>query len=158
MTEKNQIALEKPVLAALYKNVLVDVGTKSEIPELAPIAPAIKNIRVITLCDTQQLPENQYGFLTAILKACNIKIQDIELSCLSKGQTYIYNKPENIVYKKTLLFGVLPEAIALPMRFPFFQIQQFEKTFYLSAPDLTSIEQDKKLKVELWQCLQKLFI
>ncbi len=158
MNEKNQIALEKPILVALYKNVLIDLGSEKENPELEPAVYTQKGIRVIALSESKQLPENQFNFLASILKACKIEVQDIDLICLTKDQPFTYNHPEGVAYKKTLLFGVLPEAIALPMRFPHFQIQQFEKTFYLSAPDLSSIEQDKKLKVELWQCLQKLFI
>lgn len=158
MNEKNQIALDRSVIAALYKNVLIEPAhDKTTSPSKIPVIQH-KEIRVVTISQTGELPQSQATFLAAILKACHIQMHDIELVCISQSTSFEYNKPVDAVHTKTLLFGVTPEQISLPVRFPHFQIQSFEKTIYLSAPDLTSIEEDKQLKAALWHCLQKIFL
>jgi hypothetical protein len=59
--------------------------------------------------------------------------------------------------KTILLFDVETQAIDLPFNFPHFQIQQFEQANYLSAPSLFTIEKEKALKTQLWNCLKNIF-
>jgi hypothetical protein len=59
--------------------------------------------------------------------------------------------------KQLILFGIAPAAIGLPINFPHFQVQSFQEVRYLAAPTLDTIEADKALKMELWQCLKQLF-
>lgn len=158
MNEKNQIILDRSVMAALYKNVLIEPAhDKTTTPSKTPVKKN-KEIRVVTTSKTGELPQSQATFLEAILKACHVQMQDIELVCISATTSAEDNRSPDVVFTKTLMFGVTPEQLSLPVRFPHFQIQSFEKTVYLSAPDLTTIEEDKQLKATLWHCLQKIFL
>ncbi len=56
-----------------------------------------------------------------------------------------------------ILFGVPPLSIDLPINFPPFQLQAFNKRTYLYSPALAELEQDKALKGKLWGCLKTLF-
>jgi hypothetical protein len=59
--------------------------------------------------------------------------------------------------RQLILFGIAPAAIGLPINFPHFQVQSFQEVRYLAAPTLDTIEADKALKMQLWQCLKQLF-
>lgn len=158
MSEKKQNIIEQPVISALYRNVLISPTAREK--SLAAVPPTIaqKEVRVLASSSTETLPPNQTTFLSSILKACNIPMDDIDLVCIPNMGMAGLNLLSQQNYSKTLMFGVAPEQIGLPIRFPHFQIQSFEKNIYLSAPDLSSIEQDKKLKVDLWHSLQKIFM
>jgi hypothetical protein len=56
-----------------------------------------------------------------------------------------------------LLFGIDPAGIGLPINFPQFQLQHFNKRSYLHAPTLAELEKDKEAKKQLWGSLKKLF-
>jgi TrmH family RNA methyltransferase len=50
-----------------------------------------------------------------------------------------------------------PQGVLALIHFPVFQIQQYQQAQYLHAPSLTDLENDKQLKIQLWQKLKQLF-
>ena len=60
--------------------------------------------------------------------------------------------------RTTLLFGITPEEIDLPVKFPEIKIQRFSDVKFLYAPSLSSLENDKVQKGKLWACLKQLFL
>lgn len=98
------------------------------------------------------------ALLHAILKACRLEDHQVELIIVS---TPFQMDHETISAtcggKNRILFGLEPGDLQLPVHFPAFQVQSFNKVNYLVAPKLESIEQDKSLKLQLWKSLQQLY-
>ena len=59
--------------------------------------------------------------------------------------------------KTVLLFDVTPASIGLPIHFPNFQVQHFNKRIYLCCPALGEIEKDTTMKKQLWNSLKTVF-
>jgi DNA polymerase III psi subunit len=147
-------------VADLYKTSLVETGTPiiSESKQVKYLGNNQKSILVIVSHQNIPfLPDAELSFLTNILAACKLSIADIAI-INNNGvdqadlQTIINSEGRNV-----LLFGVEPLAIGLPINFPPFQLQQFNKRTYLHAPELSQIENDKGLKTKLWNSLKALF-
>lgn len=175
----NNITLPPVIIADLYKNILVDDietanggealqnSVKNEMPNeilsqnsnLKFLGQNDKHISIIVnYADTVYLPDAQLSFLTNILKACKINLGDV---AVINSTTYALNDAtirEKLSPRVVLLFDVTPAALALPVSFPFFQVQAFDGCTYLSAPPLHELEDNKTLKTQLWNCLQKIFL
>ena len=148
------------MLADLYKNSLVETGTTtpSESKPVKYLGTNQKNILVIVSHQNIPfLPDRELSFLSNILAACKLGIADIGIiNSINVNQGDL----QDIIHseaKTVLLFGAEPLTIGLPINFPPFQLQQFNKRMYLHAPDLSQIENDKGLKSKLWNSLKALF-
>ncbi|MEY3058685.1 MAG: hypothetical protein RL000_37 [Bacteroidota bacterium] len=156
-TENNM--LHNEVLAALFKNsFLVDLSATKE--NTVEQKDESKQIEVLVFHHHAQkeLPHTQLALLEAILNAC--KLNTTQVMIYSKNETHttpLNSLLEKYQPQKIILFGVEPAAIGLPILFPVFQIQQHQQSQYLSAPSLTDLENDKQLKIQLWQKLKQLF-
>ena len=94
-------------------------------------------------------------FLTNILSACNLSLADVALVNWHNKETASF--VSELKSKKVILFGISPLQFDLPFNFPHFQIQNFDKTDYLTAPALAAISNDVNSKKELWTSLKKMF-
>jgi DNA polymerase III psi subunit len=103
------------------------------------------------------LPEHELKFLTSVLKACQFAIDDVAILNLKKQPGDHVSLQSFFQSTSVLLFGIGPLDIDLPMNFPQFQLQNFNKCIYLHAPALNEIEKEKELKQKLWSCLKNLF-
>jgi hypothetical protein len=117
-----------------------------------------KKILILTANEkAQYLPEHELKFLTSILKACGLTTEDVAILNL-KNQHADYSELQSFFQAQaSLLFGLEPQKIDLPMNFPQFQLQNFNKCTYLHSPTLSEIEKEKALKMKLWACLKNLF-
>jgi hypothetical protein len=59
--------------------------------------------------------------------------------------------------KFVLLFGIDPLTLGLPINFPYYQLQSFNKKTYIYAPPLREVASDRTIKASLWTALKKLF-
>lgn len=157
----NHIELVPQLLSDLYSRVLVET-----IATPMPNKPAIpflgknkKNILLVTSNPQEaHLKDTALAFLISILAACKLSLDDTALINQSHRTSANYTelisffKPETV-----LLFGVDPLSFGLPLNFPLFKIQPFNKVTYLYTPSLQEMEQDKTLKLQLWQNLKTLF-
>lgn len=99
-----------------------------------------------------------HALLKAILRACRLEDQQVELIIASKPFPMDHEMiSATFGGKNRILFGLEPGDIKLPVHFPAFQVQSFNKVNYLVAPKLEIIEQDKSFKVQLWKSLQQLY-
>lgn len=158
MNKEKAPQLPDELIVALYKNVLIDQGSfekkEQEVDEYVP-----KEILILVKSDSAALNEKQSTFLSAILKALKLELSSINLICSGSNDFGPYQDlTKRLTPNKIILFGISPAEISLPMHFPLFQIQSFEKIKYLCAPTLEEIELEKSLKMTLWQTLQQLFI
>jgi hypothetical protein len=157
----NQIDLTSRLLSELYADVLVE-SNATPVPgkkETKYLGRNEKNIIVfVSHPSAPFLPDAELVFLTNVLSACNLGLNDVAIinrhDLDEKKSADLMNELEA---KNVLLFGMEPLSIGLPMNFPNFQLQQFNKRTYLTGPPLSEIEKDKTLKTKLWTSLKSLF-
>ena len=157
MNNETKEKLPYHLISQLYKNVLVDDTQTHQNKSIEEkIIP--KDVLIVVKSTAKNVPEKQVLFLTAILKALKLVLKDVHL-ITDKNENYGTYKEINARYspKKIILFGISPSDIALPMHFPTFQVQAFENKKYLCSPTLEEIEDNKSIKLTLWQSLQQLF-
>lgn len=156
----NTIHLTNRLITELYSHNLIDVNatTVPEPQSLKYLGNHQKNILVVVSHQSIPfLPDNELNFLTTVFAACKLSIADIAI--INNNVTDV-TQLQNIINetaKNILLFGVEPLSIGMPINFPQFQLQQFNKRIYLHAPALSQIENDKGLKAKLWSALKVLF-
>lgn len=159
MDRRENNLLHNEVLSALFKNTfLVDLSHGHSAATNTDTEKQLTEILVFHHHTQPELPSTQFILLEAILSACKrntteVKIYskaDIQIAALSS----LIEKHEP---QKIILFGVDPAAIGLPIHFPVFQIQAYQQVQYLHAPSLQELENDKQLKIQLWQKLKQLF-
>jgi hypothetical protein len=163
----NNIQLPPVTLVNLYRNNLVsgdpETGTTTAVKPEKTKGPGFlgnnkKQIAVIVdYSDAAFIPDEQLLFLTNILTACKLSLDDIAIINFNKANCS-YKQLQDICKAKTvLLFGLNAENISLPLKFPNFQVQLFDGVNYLSSPSLEIIEKEKPQKSQLWSALKKLF-
>jgi len=103
------------------------------------------------------LPDDELSFLVNILSACKLSLADIAIFNSSRIQAEELQEMSQADTKTVLLFGIDPLSIGLPINFPQFQLQQFNKRMYLYSPSLSELDKDKGLKLKLWASLKTLF-
>lgn len=147
------VKLNATALAQVYgKDFLIDGAA----PSVSPASSSQRRVVVVTAYP-HTVPAAAAQFLQSILSACKLLPGQVEIVTASPDipdYTSIHLQWNNSI---TLLFGVQPDQIGLPMHFPHFQVQSFAEKTYLSSPPLEEVEQDRSLKLQLWQSLQKLF-
>jgi hypothetical protein len=158
----NNIQLNQQQVAGLYANVLVETHLNPTPPvreevSLRYLGNNQRNILIIVANDTAPfLPDAELAFLTSVLSACKLSLADVAI-INTHSLPSAEGIAERVECKNVLLFGIEPLAIGLPIHFPHFQLQQFNKRTYLAAPLLNQIENDKAVKLQLWNSLKALF-
>lgn len=166
----NKIALNNVLVADLYKNVLIADTDKKEKKSQDSLSTVLesdvkflgnnkKNILILVAYNNYlHLPDNDLTFLGNILTACKLSLDDVAIVNKNNCTTFTYKEfVEKLNAEKILLIGIEPVTLDLPISFPQFQIQAFSNVSYLSAPTLSEIEKDKKIKVSFWNALKRLF-
>jgi hypothetical protein len=104
------------------------------------------------------LPDEELNFLLGILTACKLSMADIALINLAKNPGLDYTAVTGqLRAEKIFLFGLDADALALPLQFPHYQVQQFNNQVYLSSVSLNELQANKEEKMKLWNCLKKIF-
>lgn len=165
----NQIQLTNQQLTGLYSNVLIEstvpgieTTASNPVPEHKPVKYLGKNARHVVLLVSNAtvpfLPDDELSFLTNILSACKLSLADVAIVNIhSLNETEVETAIQPLEPKSVLLFGITPLSIDLPINFPQFQLQPFNKRTYLYSPHLQELAADKTLKLQLWNCLKNLF-
>ncbi|MEO7922173.1 MAG: hypothetical protein ABIR30_00695 [Chitinophagaceae bacterium] len=171
----NHIELPASVIAGLYTDHLVEtndmpapnraqamtVTNENEENNKYPWKYLGKNQKqILVIIDNPgitYLPDHELAFLTGILNACKLSIDDTAIFNIA-NQSSSYK--ELLVFFKSrivLLFDVEPSNFGLPMNFPPYQIQAFANNSFLFSPSLRELENDRVEKSKLWVCLKRLF-
>jgi hypothetical protein len=161
----DNIQLPGIVLQNLYGKSLFDLNQTNAEPSLSQsctissLGSNQKKIAIVlTSADAIYLPDDDLNFLLGILAACKLSMADIALVNLSKNPTLSYKDlAEQLLAEKVFLFGVEAGALALPLQFPHYQIQQYNNQTYLSSVPLSELHNDKAEKTKLWNSLKKIF-
>jgi DNA polymerase III psi subunit len=157
----NDIRLTPQLVADLYGHVLVELATKA--PAHAGLKTLGGNEKHILIVVNHEgdavLPDTERTFLSSILTACKLTLNDVVILNWNGMDKESYKDVlHQFESRFVLLFGVAPLSFGLPMDFPPFQIQPFGSHQYLYAPPLSKIQEHKGIKAELWQALKKLFM
>lgn len=115
-------------------------------------------VLVINHEEDKFLDDPQMEFLSNLLSACNLSMEDISLINYDQNKEVSYEKIiDQFQSQKILIFGVDASSLGLPFTIPHFQIQIFNNQIFLLIPALRQILNDISLKKQLWICLKKLF-
>lgn len=115
-------------------------------------------VLVINHEEDRFLDDPQMEFLSNLLSACNLSMEDISLINYDQNKEVSYEKIiDQFQSQKILIFGVDASSLGLPFTIPHFQIQIFNNQIFLLIPALIQILNDISLKKQLWICLKKLF-
>ena len=161
----DNIQLTPFLIQELYKNCLIEFDAKEQAEKNLPVSSF--NIlgnnfrRVIIIVENDEtlyLPDDQLNFLLGILSACKLTMEDVAVMNITKNKDVTYKAVElELKAEKIILFGVPAARIELPLEFPMYQIQQYNKQTYITASMLSDIEKDKGEKTKLWNCLKLIF-
>lgn len=169
----NHIELPASVVADLYRSVLLETEesvakrswrdevqpTVEERPGLSSLGNNRKNILILlNEAGAVHLPDKELNFLTGILTACKLSLDDVAIISLNKNNTVNYKDlVREFNSRVVLLFNIDPAQLGLPVNFPHYQVQPLAKQTFLSAPSLGQLENDRLEKSKLWVSLKRLF-
>ncbi len=161
----DNIELTAFLIQELYKNSLIEFDAKEQIEKNLPVSSfnilGNNRRRVIIIVENNEtlyLPDNQLNFLLGILSACKLTMEDVAIMNITKNKAVTYKAIDlELKAEKIILFGVSPAQIELPLEFPLYQIQQYNKQTYITAAMLPDIQDDKAEKTKLWNCLKQIF-
>jgi hypothetical protein len=159
----DDIQLPAVILHDLYRRSLVDAGLPvkdaAQKRSLSYLGNNKRKVIIIVSNDeTLYLPDDELNFLLGILAACKLTMDDVAIINCKKINSLSYSVLEKeLKAEKIFLFGVDLQLIDLPLQFPYYQVQSFNKQVYLSAPPLDALQNDKAEKTKLWMSLKQLF-
>jgi DNA polymerase III psi subunit len=159
MKTAEKTKLPPAIISSLYKNVLISSKAIAvEDVSVDKIPFQTKRLVALIHSNAATLPENEINFFANIMNACKLKKEEyMALPFQDTDQEHYLNIKAKYESPLVLLFALPPASIELPIHFPVFQPQSFQGTQYLAAPSLREIENDKTLKMQLWQCLKQIF-
>ena len=160
----DDIQLPPILIARLFKDSLVTLksgqalsqpGTAGKISFLG----GNKNGLIILVDEPSVLflPDTQLVFLMDILKACRMGMEDVAMVNLHSQKLGYKTLEEELKPRYTILFGLQPQQIDLPITFPEYQLQSYNQQVFLSVPKLDILEKNREEKTKLWTSLKKLF-
>ena len=173
----NNIQLNPSLLADMYRTSLVETK-EARRKEKKQAPPAIetdtkdtkaahwkhlgeykKNVLIVVRYNhVPYLPDEQLNFLTSVLGACKLNLGDVAIVNAAHGAPALYKDLQKKFKSSfTILLGLTPEELEMPLSFPEFQVQAFNNCIFLHTPVLEVLETDKILKSKLWVCLKKMF-
>ena len=161
----DNIQLPRFIIQDLFQKSLVDLSIEKPMkskPQKGSLNFFGGNNKYITILINDPgagfIAAEQQTFLSGILNACKLTMDDIALINMAAYPTLQYQTlSQELSPKIILLFGVPTAAIELPFVIPEFQKQLHNKQLYLSAPSLSALESDKELKRKLWVLLKEIF-
>ena len=161
----DNIQLPDTILQGLFGKCLYDLephkSVLSDMPasEISFLGNNQKKIIILVNSEAAiYLPDDELNFLLGILTACKLSMADIALVNLAKNPDINYSfLTDQFKADKVFLFGLTAAAIALPLQFPNYQVQQFNNQVYLSSVSLNEMQANKEEKMKLWACLKKIF-
>jgi len=162
------------LLADLYKYNLADIPESSN-QKKAPAEkkskaaePALKWLGknkkgIVVLVDYENevhLPDAQLNFLSNILQACKLNLEDVAILNINRQRPDFENANQELSFRQAILFGVDPSIASLPS-FANFSIQEIGGKQWLTAPAIEVLNDNsatgKQQKGALWTALKQLF-
>lgn len=121
------------------------------------VAAAVKADTTILLRDPLKNGSSTHTMFLKLLEACKLSPNQTNILAPFTFDINARSLVQQYSPTRIIMFGVGSSEIGLPVYFPDFQVQDVEGVLYLTAPDLTLIENNAELKKTLWLSLQKIF-
>ena len=161
----DNIQLPAFVIQDLFRKNLVDINSNEKKEAIAggeePIFFGGNKQHIILLVnnpDAVFVTDQQLTFLSGILAACKLTLEDVGLINIAAIPTISYKTILNSFKPRiVIMFGISPDVIELPFVIPLFQKQSYNNQVYLAVPSLNELENNKELKRNLWTVLQQIF-
>ncbi|HEY5368901.1 MAG TPA: hypothetical protein VIJ75_07910 [Hanamia sp.] len=154
--KERQLFFAKNLIETTQSNHLNEISKEIEIKNLGENLQQI--LFLVTNSENQFLPDEEMNLLSNLILACKLSMADIAL-VNTYNTSFNYTELDHHFHpKKILMFGIPTSELGLPFTIPFFQIQQFREQLYVTSPPLKDYLNNKNLKKDLWECLQKLFL
>ena len=159
MSLKN-IQLPPIVISNLYNYYLVDNTYKKKTEKAKRdnlfLGGNDKNILlIVNNVEVPFLTDKQLDFLSDILSACKLNLEDVGI--INLNTVAEKEKVKFLKASKIIAFGIKASAIGLPFSIPEFQVQLFNNLTYLFAPELNIMQKETDLKRKLWVSLKEVF-
>lgn len=169
----NEIRLPLTVIANLYKKSLIVLPVitntsaivASEEVSTDPFQYLGNNLKQILIIvyypDQTFLPDKQLTFLNAVLKACNLTLEDTAIINFATFKPDYNLLRQRMLPHVMLFFGVSAEFVAILGNPSEFEQTKLEGITTLLVPELERLNQNnnegKILKKKLWSALKHLF-
>ncbi len=162
------MSLEKLIIhpfniASLYQKSLVLSKNISTIENntTLPFKYLGKNNKLVTIIiedeENLHISDIDLAFLTSLLNACKLSLNDVSIINVSKQKIDILQIQQHLNTKYLLIFGVTSTLLEIPMVFPEYHIHNFSETQILLSHKLTELQKNIAYKKQLWDCLKKMF-
>jgi hypothetical protein len=118
---------------------------------------------VVNHAATAELPAAEQELLHKLMAACKLVATDFAIINLAVNQPAARQLWHLMPARAMLLFGVDYHEVGVPFTQAFFQVKEWSDAWFLSAPSLSQFAgadtpEQKALKRELWNGLQKIFL
>ena len=162
----DNIELTNSICESLFSNKLIDTKLSGNINHelknstLDFLGENRKNIVFVVNNDKEKFVSNEeMEVLNNLLTACKMTLGDISLLNFYPLRDINYEIiTEQFKAKYILLFGISCAQLGLPFNIPDFQVQKFQDQIYLFNPSFSDLITNKNSKIELWNCLKKMFL
>jgi len=158
---------EMPAEASFVAEPEVDLPTIKPAPvaENQPIAKlggfAKKILVLVNEEDVLHISDHSLELLSKMLAAVQLSLADIALINLAAQKLDLQHIHRELDAEINLFFGVEPSSMGLPMRFPHFQVQNWNNKMFLYSPSLRELngssEDQTNQKRNLWASLKVIF-
>lgn len=162
----DHIELTSSICQSLFSNKLVDTKLSENVDDelnsstINFMGENGKNIVFLVNNEKGKFVSNEeMKVLNNLLAACKMTIADISLVNFYPVRNINYETlTEQFRAKYFLLFGVSCAQLGLPFNIPDYQIQKYQDQTYLFNPPFSELLVNKNAKMELWNCLKKMFL
>ena len=163
----NDISLSSPLIRSLYGNILVSNNTEKPVhvppgeqDKIAVLGNNGKSVTVIVrTADHAYLSDAEMELLTKILAACHLNLADVAIINAHGNPTVNYRNITNqLAPKYILFFGLEPDEIDFPIKFPFYKPQKYNNQLYVVAAPLAAMLNNTDEKTKLWNALKQAFL
>lgn len=167
----NQVKLTPDLLSNLFNKVLVlsnskPVELQTTKKESGKSSQPVRSLGrhqkpiliIVNNTESPFLKDEELAYLTKILNACKLTLEDVALVNMATVATLSYEDlQKQYPSEKVICFGVTPDMLQLPLDFPYYQLQKSGNCIYVHAPALAALEPQENERRKLWTSLQKLF-
>ena len=152
-----------PIVAEPEVELNIEIPTPAtEIQPIAKLGGFAKKILVLVSEENVlHISDHSLELLSKMLAAVQLSLADIALINLAAQKPDLQQIHKELNADINLFFGVEPSSLGLPMRFPYFQVQNWNNKIFLYSPSLkelnASTEEQTNRKRNLWASLKVIF-
>ncbi|HSK11900.1 MAG TPA: hypothetical protein VK907_01740 [Phnomibacter sp.] len=160
--EKAHTLEEKTPVPASMEAEMSGSVTLPVLDELSWLGNFAKQVLVVVNDPTAlHLNDANFELLGKIISAVKLSMDDIALVNAATHSLEYNALNEKLPARIALYFGIEPVDIGAPLKFPKFQVQQWNHSTFVCAPALQEMirdtEEARSHKKELWAAMKKVF-